>query len=79
VRARLVAALCWVVALLATAVIGFARVYRGMHHPSDVAAGALLGLAALGVAIIAARSGQRSAERRRSHAPDGAFDARVAA
>jgi undecaprenyl-diphosphatase len=79
VRARLVAALCWVVALLATAVIGFARVYRGMHHPSDVAAGALLGLAALGAAIIAARSGQRSAIRRRSHAPDGAFDARVAA
>ena len=80
VRSRLVEALCWVIALLATAVIGFARVYRGMHHPSDVVAGALLGLAALGVAIIAVRSGQlASAERRRSHGRESSSDPEVAA
>ncbi len=76
VRSRFVGAICWVVAVLATAVIGFARVYRGMHHPSDVLAGALLGLCALGVALVAARAGQlASAERRRARS----FDAEVAA
>jgi undecaprenyl-diphosphatase len=29
--------------LLMPAAVAFARLYRGMHHPSDVAAGALLG------------------------------------
>ena len=29
--------------LLMPAAVGFARLYRGMHHPSDVAAGVLLG------------------------------------
>jgi membrane-associated phospholipid phosphatase len=70
VRSRIVGLVSWIVAFLATAAIGVARVYRGMHHPSDVAAGALLGLAVLGVAIIAVRTGQRAAaERQRLHTP----------
>jgi membrane-associated phospholipid phosphatase len=32
-----------------------------MHHPSDVVAGALLGIAALTVATFAVRAGQRAA------------------
>jgi undecaprenyl-diphosphatase len=76
-RSRLVAVVCWAVAVLATAAIGYARVYRGMHHPTDVVAGALLGLAALGVAVFAVRSGQRAAERRRLPAPKHSFDPEV--
>lgn len=65
-RSRAVAIVCCIAVALATAAIGFARVYRGMHYPTDVAAGALLGLAALGVAIVAARVGQiATADRRR--------------
>lgn len=36
--------------------VGFPRVYRGLHHPSDIFAGAALGLAALAAALVAARS-----------------------
>jgi undecaprenyl-diphosphatase len=64
VRSRIVGVLCWIVAVLVTAVIAFARVYRGMHHPSDVLAGALLGLAALGVAAVGLHGSVVSAERR---------------
>jgi undecaprenyl-diphosphatase len=43
-----------IVALVPVAV-GFSRLYRGMHHPSDVLAGVLLGLGALVVGVVAAR------------------------
>jgi len=46
-------------ALLGTALavmVAFARVYRGLHYPSDVFAGALLGLACLTIAGVAVRS-----------------------
>ncbi len=46
-------------AVAATAIVllvGFGRVYRGMHHPSDVFAGLLLGLACLAVAVAALRT-----------------------
>ncbi|HEU5331277.1 MAG TPA: phosphatase PAP2 family protein [Actinocrinis sp.] len=36
--------------LLMPAAVGFARLYRDMHHPSDVAAGLLLGMCALVIA-----------------------------
>ena len=80
-RARIVGIVSWIVALLAAAAIGFARVYRGMHHPSDVVAGALLGFAVLAVAFLAVRAGERAAaERQRLHAPspERSLDAEVA-
>ncbi len=43
-----------VVVVLAVAV-GSARAYRGMHHPTDVIVGALMGLAALSVTVLAVR------------------------
>ena len=43
-----------VVVVLAVAV-GSARAYRGMHHPTDVMFGALMGLAALSVTVLAVR------------------------
>jgi membrane-associated phospholipid phosphatase len=80
-RARIVGVISWIVALLAAAAIGYARVYRGMHHPSDVIAGALIGFAVLAVAFSAVRAGQRAAaERQHLHAqvPAGALDPGVA-
>jgi membrane-associated phospholipid phosphatase len=49
--------------LVAAAVVfmvGFARVYRGLHHPTDVVVGALLGLSCLAVAATAVRAASRA-------------------
>jgi membrane-associated phospholipid phosphatase len=80
-RGRLVSVISWIVALLAAAAIGIGRVYRGMHHPSDVVAGALIGLAVLAISFLAVRAGKRAAaERERRHAslPAGTLDVEVA-
>ena len=45
-----------VVAALVPAGVAIARLYRGMHHPTDVMAGALLGLACLGLAVLIVRA-----------------------
>ena len=42
-------------AVLMPVAVGFARVYRGFHHPTDVFFGVLLGCAALFIAIVAVR------------------------
>ena len=80
-RAQLVGVVSWIVAMLAAAAIGLARVYRGMHHPTDVFAGALIGGAVLAIAYLAMRAGQRAgAERERRHAsvPAGELDIGIA-
>jgi membrane-associated phospholipid phosphatase len=46
----------WTVAAAIPLVVAWSRMYRGEHHPTDVAAGVLMGLAALGVALLAART-----------------------
>ena len=48
---RLVTAVCLVIPLL----VGFARVYRGMHHVSDVLVGAINGLVCAALAWLALR------------------------
>jgi membrane-associated phospholipid phosphatase len=35
-----------VIALLLPVFVAFSRIYRGMHHPLDLGAGALIGVAA---------------------------------
>lgn len=44
--------------------VGWARMYRGMHHLSDVVAGLLMGLGALVVLVFAARAARAAADRR---------------
>lgn len=42
----------WVFAIALPALVGFARVYRGMHHVTDVVAGALVGIGAVLTAVL---------------------------
>ncbi len=55
-RSRVTWIVGWVLVLLVTAAVGYARVYRGMHHTSDVVTGAIMGLGALAVAATATRA-----------------------
>jgi undecaprenyl-diphosphatase len=55
----------WIVAALLVAAVAVSRMYRGMHHPLDVAAGLLVGAGAVLVALFAARA-SGIAERRRA-------------
>jgi undecaprenyl-diphosphatase len=67
----------WAAALLLPVFVAGSRIYRGMHHPLDVGAGALIGIGAVlvllfacraaGVAVLAhapARSRARASSRR---------------
>jgi undecaprenyl-diphosphatase len=53
---RLLRGAAAVLAATISGLVGFARVYRGLHHPTDVLVGALFGLGCLAVAAIAVRS-----------------------
>jgi membrane-associated phospholipid phosphatase len=52
-----------VVAVAAPLIVGFSRAERGMHHPLDVAAGLLLGVAAIYVARAAIAAGVDEIDR----------------
>jgi membrane-associated phospholipid phosphatase len=55
-RHRGVRLLAWAVAILVPVLVAFARMYRGMHHPLDVAGGCLIGLGAVLVLLFACRA-----------------------
>jgi len=55
-RAFVWRALAWLAAATIPVVVGFARVYRGFHHPTDVVFGYVLGCAVLLVAVLAVRT-----------------------
>ena len=44
--------------------VAWARMYRGMHHLSDVIAGLLMGLGAIAILVFAARASRASTDRR---------------
>jgi undecaprenyl-diphosphatase len=54
----------WTVAVALALDVAFARMYQGQHHPIDVAAGALMGVGAMFVAMFAARTARATAELR---------------
>jgi undecaprenyl-diphosphatase len=72
VRSTLVRVGVWLVAVLVGPVVGFSRIYRGMHHPLDVAVGFALGAACVLVAFSAVRawSGQASGSSTGSESDD---------
>jgi len=55
VRSRALRAVIWLVAIAIPLLVGLARMYRGMHHPTDVTAGLLIGIGCIVVALTAAR------------------------
>jgi undecaprenyl-diphosphatase len=55
----------WAVALAIPPFVAMSRMLRGMHHPLDVAAGALIGVGALVVVLFAVRAAGAASEHRR--------------
>ena len=52
----------WLLAVGMVAFVAASRMYRGMHHPLDVAGGVVVGIAALCVLVLACRSAGAAAE-----------------
>jgi membrane-associated phospholipid phosphatase len=46
----------WTVAALIPLYVAFSRMYRGMHHPLDIAGGVLIGIAALSAMVLVSRA-----------------------
>jgi membrane-associated phospholipid phosphatase len=57
-------ATAWTLVLAIVTFVATARMYRGMHHPLDVAGGVLIGIAALAVIVFACRTAGAAAESR---------------
>ena len=75
VRNRVLRIVAWIVAALVSLTVAFARTYRGMHHLTDVVAGALLGVGALAASAFAVRVAVAVGERRGEHRPSAAPEA----
>jgi undecaprenyl-diphosphatase len=58
---RVVRIAVWLIAALMTVAVGVGRVYRGLHHPTDVFAGAALGVGCVVAALWAVRAASREA------------------
>jgi undecaprenyl-diphosphatase len=58
---RWVRAGIWLAAALIPMFVAFSRMYRGMHHPIDVAAGALIGIAVLSALLLVTRAAGKAA------------------
>ena len=74
-------AFAWVMAIVIPVLVAFARMYRGMHHPLDVAGGLVVGIGALLVLLFATRAAGVASEARSSRAarPGRARRSQVAA
>lgn len=55
----------WTIALLIPIFVALSRMYRGMHHPLDVAGGALVGIAALSALVLVSRAANLAGSRGR--------------
>jgi membrane-associated phospholipid phosphatase len=62
----------WTFVLAAVVFVALSRMYRGMHHPLDVAGGLVVGIAAVIVLTFACRTADAAAARRRRQTAVGA-------
>jgi membrane-associated phospholipid phosphatase len=46
----------WIVAVSIPVFVALSRMYRGMHHPTDVAGGVIVGIAALCALVVVTRA-----------------------
>ncbi len=57
-------AVAWALALAIVSFVAVSRMYRGMHHPLDVAGGIVVGLGAITVIVFACRTASAAAASR---------------
>lgn len=76
VRTRALRVSAWAVAIVVPASVALARMYRGMHHPLDVAGGLIVGIGAVLVLLFACRAAGVAHEARN---PNAAKSVRVGA
>ncbi len=67
-RSAFLRAIVWILAIVLPIVVALSRLYRGMHHPTDVMASVILAAGALLFGLLAVRTGSAVAERRRATA-----------
>ena len=64
VRSATARALVWLLAILIPIYVAISRLYRGMHHPTDVMGSVVLGAGALMFALLACRTAGAVTDRR---------------
>ena len=64
---RIFQASAWTLALAMATFVATARMYRGMHHPLDVAGGVVVGIAAVIVLVFACRTAGAATSRETMH------------
>ena len=62
----------WAIAIVIPVFVALARMYRGMHHPLDTAAGLVIGIGALLVLLFATRAAGVAQQTRSPKAGKGA-------
>jgi len=74
-----VRALVWLLAIAIPVYVGISRLYRGMHHPTDVMGSVVLGAGALIFAVMACRTAGAVSRRRAAtiEGPSTSIDTRV--
>ena len=75
VRSPVIRSLAWILAIALPVIVGVSRLYRGMHHMTDVLASVLLGAGALAVALLVVRASVASRERRSNETTPDRLDA----
>jgi membrane-associated phospholipid phosphatase len=79
VRSRFVRTLAWIAAIALPIFVALSRLYRGMHHPTDVIASLIGAFGCLAFAFLATRTGVAVAESNEraaseDHGPQAALD-----